>query len=78
MKNNTTNNKVNNTCKAGIRVYLPKGHSPGHGVVAMHDGINPSYEFVNADNLLQVLFRQLQNVQNVQPKEIVPKKNNKK
>ena len=50
----------------------PECDSPGQGVVAVHDGVDPAYELVHADDLLQVLLRQLQYLQDVQPEEIIP------
>ena len=38
----------------------------------MHDGVDPADELVHADDLLQVLLCELQHLQDVQTKEIIP------
>ena len=38
----------------------------------MHDGVDPANKLIHADDLLQVLLCQLQDLQDVQTKKIVP------
>ena len=38
----------------------------------MHDGVNSADELVHANNLLKVLLGELQHLQDVQTKEIIP------